>query len=58
MPVIGFDSPNCDLGTRRREERMTPQSDRGSDLRKFMLSVLAFIVLAGVGYMVVTMYMR
>lgn len=37
---------------------MTPETNRRNNLRKFMLSVLAFVLLAGIGYVVVTMFMR
>lgn len=40
------------------EEAMTPETNRKDEVRKMMVSVLAFVLLAGVGYMVITMYMR
>jgi hypothetical protein len=37
---------------------MTPEPSHGNNFRKFMLSLLAFVLLAGLGYMVVTIYLR
>jgi hypothetical protein len=37
---------------------MTPETDRRYDVRKIAVTVLAFLVLAGIGYVVVTMFMR
>lgn len=45
-------------GPMSQEGPMTSGTNRRNNLRKFMLSVLAFVLLAGIGYVVVTMLMR
>lgn len=37
---------------------MPPETNRRDEVRKLMFSAIAFVLLAGVGYMVITMYMR
>ena len=41
-----------------QEEAMTPETRHGNRLRKLLFAVLALVLFAGIGYMVITMYMR